>query len=183
MTSGTLAVSNLSFRLNDRSLFNYLTLTLNTDKHFRNIPQTFPSESSDSLFSYDARKTNTSTITDVRMNGVSRQLIDNFIPGTPRKYVYIRDCTWARPTMRACTELFISLRKREFGHFSLVPAFSSVCRSLSRGCLLCLLGPPLFPCTHRGGNSCIPQLPVFPRLFFPLLPVLADRATRRRRIE
>jgi len=38
---------------------------------------------------------------------------DNFIPGTLCEFVYIRDCTWARPTMRACTELFILARERE----------------------------------------------------------------------
>lgn len=35
---------------------------------------------------------------------------DNFIPGTPSALCIIRDCTWARPAMRARTELFIPAR-------------------------------------------------------------------------
>jgi len=109
----------------------------------------------------------------------SRRLADNFIPGTLREFVYIRDCTWARPTMRACTELFILAREREWERTKATTlSFASLSSFLSLFFAAYSTYSTLFFLARRSRDPCIPRLP---SVFFSLFPSAhADRHSTKK---
>lgn len=120
------------------------------------------------------------------------RLADSFIPDTPREPVYIRDCTWARPTMRACTELFIFVREKERKREierererakATVLSFASLSSSLSPFFASSFAYSTLFFLARRGKDPCI-RLPVLPRSFiFSLFPSACADSMKKRRMK
>jgi len=106
-------------------------------------------------------------------------LADNFIPGTLGEFVYIRDCTWARPTMRACTELFILAREREWERTKATTlSFASLSSFLSLFFAAYSTYSTLFFLARRCRDPCIPRLP---SVFFSLFPsAYADRHSTKK---
>ena len=98
-----------------------------------------------------------------------------------RVCMYIWDCTWARPTMRACIELFILARKKKRKRkekerererdIQRLLSHSRLCLLLCLCCLFYLLNS-LFFLICRGRDPCIPWLPVLPWFFFSFHPYI-----------